>query len=82
MADIVELPTHEGIPEFSTFLKEFEEKVSKPQRLLALEESLKATLPRWWVTHKKTITGWAQCRWLMTVRFGDKKMYQTRKYDG
>ena len=26
---------------------------------MALEEALKATLARWWVTHKNTIIGWA-----------------------
>ena len=51
--EIVKLPIYEGLPEMSTFLIEFEKKVSKPHRLLALEEALKATPTHWWATHKK-----------------------------
>ena len=40
---MVELPIYEGLPDFSVFLMEFEEKVSKLQQLLALEEALKDT---------------------------------------
>ena len=60
--EIIELPIYEGLPELSGFLKEIEEKVFEPQRLLALEEALKATSARWWATHKQTIHEWAQCR--------------------
>ena len=45
--EIVELPVYEGLPELSTFLMEFEEKVLEPIRLLALEEALKATPICW-----------------------------------
>ena len=79
---IVELPIYEGLPELSTLLMEFEEKFSKPYRLLAMEEALKATPARWWETLKKTITGWAQCQPLMIVLFGDIEVYHTGKYDG
>ena len=54
----------------------------KPQRLLALEEALKATSARWWATHKQTIHEWAQCRRLMMVRFGDSEIYHAGRYDG
>ena len=80
--EIVELPVYEGISELYAFLMEFEEKVSKPQQLLALEEALKATPARWWETHKNTITGWAQRRRLMTVRFDNVEEYYTEWYDG
>ena len=40
----IEFPIYEGMLELSKFLVEFEEKLSEPQPLLALEESLKATL--------------------------------------
>ena len=57
MTKIVELPIFEGIHKLSTFLMEFEEKVSEPQRLLALEEEMKDSPSHWWVTHKNTIIG-------------------------
>ena len=44
---IVELPIYEGLPDLSEFLQEFEEKVFEPQRLLELEDALKATPARW-----------------------------------
>ena len=69
--DTIELPIYEGIPELSEFLVEFEDKVSEPRRLLALEEALNVILAQWWVTHKKSITGWSQCRILMTIILGD-----------
>ena len=59
--EIFELPLYKGLLELSEFLVEFEDKVSKPQQLLALDEALKATLARWWATYKKSITGWFQC---------------------
>ena len=71
MTKTIELPIYEGLPELSDFLIEFEDRVSEPQRLLDLEEALKATLARWWETHKKSIIGCSQCRRLMTVIFGD-----------
>jgi hypothetical protein len=40
--------------------------------MLALDEALKATLARWWGTHKKTIVEWVQCRTLLTVHFSDQ----------
>ena len=50
--NVVELLIHKGLPELSRFLKEFEEKLLEPQRLLALEEALEAAPARWWETHK------------------------------
>ena len=61
---------------------EFEEKVLELQRLLALEEALNATPSRWWETHKKEITGWAQCLCLMIVHFGNAEAYHAGRYDG
>ena len=58
---IIELLIYEGLLELSRFLEEFKVKVSKPQRLVALGEALKATLARWWAIHKDTIHEWAQC---------------------
>ena len=55
MIETIEFPIYEGIPELSDFLVEFEDKVLEPQWLLALEETLKDTLARWWVTHKNSI---------------------------
>ena len=47
-----ELPTYEGLPNLATFLSDFEGLVTEPQRLAALDFVLKATLARWWGTHK------------------------------
>ena len=41
---IVELPIYEGMPALSEFLQEFEENLFEPQRVLALDVALKATL--------------------------------------
>ena len=49
---------------------------------MALDEALKDTPARWWETHKKTITGWAQCQCLMTVHFSNAKEYHAGRYDG
>ena len=81
VSEMIEFPIYKGIPELYKFLMMFEEKVSEPHQLLALEEALKATPTRWWETHKRTITGWAQCRRLMTVHFGNAEAYQARRYD-
>ena len=79
--EIVELPLYEGLPKLFVLLMMFEEKVSGPQRLLAMEEALKATPTHWQETHKKRITGWSQCQHLMTVRFGNTEVYHAEKYD-
>ena len=82
MTEIIELLVYEGLPELSMFLMEFEEKVSEPQQFLALEEALKATQARSWETQQNTITGWAQCRRLMTILFGNTEAYHAGRYDG
>ena len=41
--ELVYLAFYEGLPEMSSFLMEFEEKVSEPQLLMVLDEALKAT---------------------------------------
>jgi hypothetical protein len=63
------LPTFDGLNPLETFLSDFEESVPIQQRLLAMDEALKATPTRWWGAHKSNITDWVQCRTLMTTRF-------------
>jgi hypothetical protein len=63
------LPTFDGLNPLETFLSDFEESVPIQQRLLAMDEALKATPTRWWGTHKSNITDWIQCCTLMTMRF-------------
>ena len=46
--ETVELPVYEGLSELFKFLMEFEDKVSEPQQLLAIDEGLKAMLAHWW----------------------------------
>ena len=50
--ETVELPIYEGLTGLSELFQEFEEKVLELQRILALDGALKATLARWWATHK------------------------------
>jgi hypothetical protein len=49
------LPTFDGLNHLETFLLEFEETILVQERLLALDEALKATLEIWWETHKNNI---------------------------
>jgi len=63
------LPTFDGLNPLETFLSEFEESVPMQQRLLAMDEALRATPARWWGEHKINITDWIQCRTLMTAWF-------------
>jgi hypothetical protein len=53
--EVINLPTFDVLNHLETFLSEFEEIVPVQKRLLALDEALKATPTRWWVTHKKNI---------------------------
>jgi hypothetical protein len=66
---ISNLPTFDGMNPLEAFLSDFEASVPTQQRLLAMDEALKATLARWWGTHKSNIIDWIQCRTLMTARF-------------
>ena len=59
--EVCDMPTYEYFPLLESFLIEFEEKVTKPQRLLAPEFALKATPAKWWVVNKQTISEWSQC---------------------
>jgi hypothetical protein len=66
------LPTFDGLNHLETFLVEFEKIVPVQQRMLALDEALKATPARWWGTHKKNIIEWVQCHTLLTTHFSDQ----------
>jgi hypothetical protein len=67
-----EPPSFHGINDLEEFLMIYEDKLAYSQRLLALDIALKATLSRWWGTHKETIKDWYQCKWLLHIRFGAK----------
>ena len=54
------LPTFDGLNPLETFLLEFEASVPMQQRLLTMDEALKATPTRWWGMHKSNITEWVQ----------------------
>ena len=47
-----------------------------------MDEALKATLARWWETHKKSINGWSMFHRLIEFHFGDAEQYQVKNYDG
>jgi hypothetical protein len=49
------LRTFDGLNPLETFLSNFEKSVPTQQRLLAMDEALKATPTRWWGTHKSNI---------------------------
>jgi hypothetical protein len=63
------LPTFDGLNSLESFLSEFETSVPTQQRLLAMDEAMKATSTRWWGTHKSNIIDWTQCRTMMTTWF-------------
>jgi hypothetical protein len=46
--EVSNLPTFDGLNHLETFLAEFEKIVPVQQRMLALDEALKATPARWW----------------------------------
>ena len=54
--EVSDILTYEGLPNLAYFLTKNEERVTKPQRLLGLDFSLKATTSRWWVAHKQPIS--------------------------
>jgi hypothetical protein len=66
------LPRCDCLNHLETFLLEFEEIVPVQQRLLALDEALKAMPTIWWGTNKNNIVEWMQCRTLMTVHFSNQ----------
>jgi hypothetical protein len=63
------LPTFDGLNSLEKFLSEFETSVPAQQSLLAMDKAMKATPAIWWGMHKGNITGWKQCRTLMTAWF-------------
>jgi hypothetical protein len=50
------LPTFDGLNPLDAFLLDFEASVPTQQRLLEMNEALKATPTRWWGTRKRNIT--------------------------
>jgi hypothetical protein len=76
------LPTFDGLNPLEAFLSEFEASVPTQQRLLAMDEALKATPARCMGTHKSNITDWIQCRTLMTERFSAQAERCKVRYTG
>jgi hypothetical protein len=76
------LPTFNGMNPLESFLTDFEEIVPTQQRLLAMDEALKATPERWWGTHKRNITDWTQCQTLMTTQFSSQTVSCEVRYIG
>ena len=72
--------TYEGLPKVAYFLVDFEEKVTKSQRLSTLEFVLKATPARWQGTHKQSISKWPQCKILLEIIFWEEISYSDKKY--
>ncbi len=59
--EVTNLPTFDGLNNLGDFLIAFEGFVRKQQRMLALDDSLRATSSRWWRTHKSHIVEWEKC---------------------
>ena len=78
--DTRKLPKYEGFPNLMSFLIEFEAKVIESQRFSTFDFVMKATLSRWWGTHKQSIFEWTQCRRLMEIVFIEDISYTNRKY--
>jgi hypothetical protein len=70
--EVSNLPTFYGLNNLETFPFEFEGIVPIQQRLLALDEALKAMSYRWWKTHNKNIVEWVQCHTFFTMPFSDQ----------
>jgi hypothetical protein len=51
-----DLPTFDGLNPLEAFFLDFKASVTTQERLLAMDEALKATPRRWWGTHKRNIT--------------------------
>jgi hypothetical protein len=79
---ISNLPTFDDLNPLESFLMDFETIVPTQQRLLAMDEALKATPARWWGTHKRNITDWTQCRTLMTGWFSAQVGSYEVRYTG
>jgi len=47
-----------------------------------LDVALKATIARWWATHKDHIKEWSQLRTLITAQFSSTVMFEGIKYAG
>ena len=76
------LPTYDGLSEVDTFLDKFEREVLERQRFQALNWVLRATLVRWWGTHKGSFDDWHECRRMMCTWFGKRRVRLTDKYNG
>jgi len=75
-------PRYYGLTYISSFVKEFELWVLEQQRLLAVNVVLKATLARWWNTHKEGMEDWLQCQKIMHVKFGIELENSVKTYIG
>ena len=79
---VSKFPTFDGMNPLETFLSNFEESVPMQQRLLAMDETLKATSARWWGALKSNITYWIQCHTLMIACFSTQVEGCTVRYTG
>ena len=78
MIEAKNLLTSKGLPNLVSFIPEFEGKFSELRQLLALNKALKATLTRWWDTHKTLIVDWKIFQGIMEVRLSKMKYIKER----
>lgn len=57
--EVCEPPSFDGINDFDTFVYKYQMQIPEKDKLRALHIALKATLTRWWATHKNHIEDWS-----------------------
>jgi hypothetical protein len=80
--EVSNLPTFDGLNHLETFIAEFEKILPVQQRMLALDEALKATPAKWWGAHKKNIAEWTQCHTLLKMHFSNQAEGCEVRYTG
>lgn len=81
-SEVSEPPSFDAINDLDSFVYKYQMKILEKDRLRALDIALKATLARWWATHKKHIKGWPQYKTLMKIRFSTTLEYVEVEYTG
>ncbi len=76
------LTYYDGLTDVDKFIDAFEREVMEKHHFQVLDLTLRATLARWWGTHKDNFDGWHTYRRLMKVWFGHPMVRLIDKYDG
>lgn len=82
IVEVRDLSLYDRLGDVNTFFRDYKRRVPQCQRLLALDQALRATPTRWWGAHKKNIGDWKKCRRLMWISFGQVEANLIDRYDG